>query len=76
MNHEFTHYHEIDDDCVNKKITNEEINKFKSIMQSKLLKFEIITACKMKEIPVNAKKVFRKRKQFLSKEKKESSKRE
>ena len=77
MNHEFTHYHEIDDDCVNKKITNEEINKFKSIMQSKLLKFEIITACKMKEIPVNAKKeVLRKWKQFLSKEKKESSKRE
>ena len=57
-------------------VNSGEINKFKSIMQSKLLKFEIITACKMKEIPVNAKKVFRKRKQFLSKEKKESSKRE
>ena len=58
-------------------VNSGEINKFKSIMQSKLLKFEIITACKMKEIPVNAKKeVLRKRKQFLSKEKKESSKRE
>ena len=56
-------------------VNSGEINKFKSIMPSKLLKFEIITACKMKEILVNAKKeVLRKRKQFLSKEKKESSK--
>ena len=56
-------------------IVGKSIN-LKSMMQSKLLKFKIITACKMKEIPVNAKKVLRKRKQFISKEKKVRSERE